>query len=59
MGSERMRSEVVLELGSKRSFGDTLTGEVANQSCLKLAAPSAFMSPDRELAWSILARTCA
>ena len=58
MGSESMRSKVVLESGSKRSLV-ILTGEVANQSCLKLAAPSAFMSPDRELAWSILARTCS
>ena len=34
------------------------TREVANQSCLKLAAPRAFMRPPREEACSIFARTC-
>lgn len=34
------------------------TREVANQSCLKLAAPSDLRSPARDEAWSILARTC-
>ena len=35
-----------------------LTSDVANQSCLKLFAPRALRSPERELAWSIFALTC-
>jgi hypothetical protein len=50
MSSERMRGEVILKSAGGPLLGSAPTRDVANQSCLKLAAPRAFMSPDRELA---------